>query len=341
MKRVITLFIVIITAFSFFPGCKTGSKEPETLTIYTYDSFISYGLPNATNKIFEEANNCKIEYKSYGGVNATLNKLILEQSNPQADLFVGLNMNEFQKALDKDLFISYKPNDFDVIPENYRLDNGWRLIPFDGPDSIAILYDSEKMTDPPTSLADLAKDEYKGKLIIEDPRTSSPGLGFLFWTIAAFGENNYLNYWKSIKQTIFHVYPEWDPAFEAFKSGEAPMMISYDLDPAYFYYTDKSIRYKSVVPTEGGWLQLEFVGIVKGTKYKSLAEKYVDFMLSTDFQKEIPLHQWAYPINKSIPLPECFDYAERAKKFVTLPSEDIQSKSEEWIKQWSEMIISN
>jgi thiamine transport system substrate-binding protein len=340
MKKITVVIIILLTIFPSFAGCKSTSSQPTVLTIYTYDSFISYGLPDATNKIFEDKYNCKIEYKSFGGVDATLNKLILEKGSPQADLFVGLNMNEFQRALDNDLFLSYKPSNFSVIPEEYRIDNSWRLIPFDGPNSIAILYDSSRMKNPPSSLKDLTKDEYRGKLIIEDPRTSSPGLGFLLWTVAVFGENNYLDYWKSIKKTVFHVYPEWDPAFEAFKSGEAPMMISYDLDPAYFYYTDKTTTYKSVVPSEGGWLQLEFVGIIKGTRNKTLAEKYVDFILSSDFQNEIPLHQWTYPINKSVELPDCFKYAQGAKKFVTLPPAEIKSKSEQWIKQWSEMIIS-
>ncbi|MGC9125632.1 MAG: thiamine ABC transporter substrate-binding protein, partial [Caldisericaceae bacterium] len=209
MKKIFVSAIIFVLLAAVFVGCKTAPKQPQTLTIYTYDSFISYGLPDATNKIFEEKNNCKIEYKSFGGVDATLNRLILEQANPQADVFVGLNMNEFQKALDKDLFLSYKPADFSVIPQEYRLDSSWKLIPFDGPNSIAILYDSSKITNPPKSLKDLSKEEYKGKLIIEDPRTSSPGLGFLLWTVAAFGESNYLDYWKSIKGTIFQVYPEW------------------------------------------------------------------------------------------------------------------------------------
>ncbi len=340
MKKGILIAIILLIIFPFLAGCKKTSNEPETLTIYTYDSFVSYGLPEATNKIFEEENNCKIEYKSFGGVDATLNRLMLESKNSQVDLFVGLNMNEVQKAYDKDLFEPYKPQNYTVIPEEYRIDSEWRLIPFDGPNSIAILYDSEKIKTPPTSFADLLKDEYKDKLILEDPRTSSPGLGFLLWTIAVFGEDKYLDYWNQLKPTIFHIYPEWEPAFDAFKSGEAPMMISYDLDPAYFYYTDNSTRYKAIVPSEGGWLQLEFAGIVKGTKHKSLAQKYIDFMLSDNFQKEIPLHQWAYPIDKSLPLPECFNYAEGAKKFVTLAPSEIQAKSESWIKDWSELIIS-
>jgi len=337
MRKLFFVALIFIFIVNFLSGCKP--KEKETLVIYSYDSFISYGLPEVTNKLFEDKYNCKVEYRSFGGVDATLNRLILEKNVPQADLFVGLNMNELQKAFNEDLFIAYKPESAKIIAEEYVVDKTWRVIPFDGPNSLAILYDSEKLLNPPRSFNDLLRDEYKNKLILEDPRTSSPGLGFLLWTVAVFGEDNYSNYWRELRNNIFHVYPEWESAFEAFKNGEAPMMISYDLDPAYFYYDSQTTRYKAVVLEEGGWLQLEFASIVKNSKHIDLAKKYIEFMLSEEFQKEIPLHQWTYPINKTVALPECFNYATPANKFITLSPEDIQNKSENWIKEWVNIMI--
>jgi len=340
MKRAIILFFIGLLLLTGFIGCKPKEQVPLTLTIYAYDSFVSYGLPDTTNKIFEQKYNCKVDYRTYGGVGATLNRLILEKKNPRADLFVGLNMNNLQKALDKDVFTSYRPGNYKVIPEKYRIDKEWRVIPYDGPNSLAIIYDSEKMKNPPKSFEDLLKPEFKGKLILEDPRTSSPGMGFLLWTIAVYGENGYIDYWKKFKPTIFHIYPNWTSAFDtAFvKNKEAPMVLSYDADPAYFYHDNQSTRYKAVIPEEGGWLQLEFAGIVKGTKHKKLAEEYLDFMLSKNFQKEIPLHQWTFPINKSIKMPRSFDYAVKADKYVTLPAGDILNKSKVWLEKWIDMI---
>ncbi len=343
MKKAIILlvtFVLMLTSVGCNKKATPVKTTPETLTIYTYDSFVSYGLPEATNSLFEKKYNCKVVYKTFGGVGATLNRLILEKKNPQADLFVGLNMNNLQKAFNEDLFIPYRPKNYTVIPEQYRIDKQWRVIPFDGPNSLAIIYDSEQLKNPPHSFEDLLKPEYKGKLILEDPRTSSPGMGFLLWTIAVYGENGYIDYWKKLKPTIYHIYPNWTSAFDtAFvKSKEAPMVISYDADPAYFYHENKTTRYKAVIPKEGGWLQEEFVGIVKGTKHKKLAEEYVDFMLSNDFQKEIPLHQWTFPINKSVKLPECFKYAVKADKYISLPPDEIAEKSKTWLEKWVEMI---
>jgi len=343
MKKVISVLLIVVVASLVFSGCAAKKQsvqaEKPTLVIYSYDSFVSYGLPKATNSIFEKKYNCKVEYRTFGGVGATLNRLIIEKNNPQADLFVGLNMNNLQKALDNDLFISYRPKNYSVIPEQYRVDKNWRVIPFDGPNSLAIIYDSKKLSNPPRSFSDLLKPEYRGKLILEDPRTSSPGMGFLLWTVAVFGEKHFIDYWRKLKSTIFHIYPNWDSAFTAFTKGEAPMMISYDADPAYFYHDNKSTRYKAVVPKEGGWLQLEFAGIVKGAKHKKLAEEYIDFMLSKDFQKEIPLHQWTFPIDKSIPLPDCFKYAAKTNHYVYIPPQKISEYSKVWLKQWIEQFI--
>ncbi len=343
MKKIISFLLVFLMISVLFSGCapKKNVKQPnlaekETLVIYSYDSFVSYGLPKATNALFEKKYNCKIEYRTYGGVAATLNRLIIEKNNSQADVLVGLNINNLQKALNKNLFVSYRPQDYMVIPVQYRVDENWRVTPFDGPNSLAIIYDSEKLKNPPESFKDLLKPEYKGKLILEDPRTSSPGMGLLLWTVAVFGENNFINYWEKLKPTVFHTYPNWDSAFTAFTKGEAPMMLSYDADPAYFYNDNKSTRYKAVIPKEGGWLQLEFVGIVNGTKHKKLAEEYIDFMLSKEFQKQIPLHQWTFPIDKSIALPKCFDYAVKANKYVSLPAKEILEKGKIWLKEWIE-----
>ncbi len=341
MKRIIVLFLVILLLSVGLTGCRQKESAEETLTIYSYDSFVSYGLPDATNKLFEEKYNCKIEYRTFGGVGATLNRLILEKNNPQADLFVGLNMNNLARALEEEIFISYRPENYEVIPEEYRIDKNWRVTPFDGPNSLAIIYDSEVIKNPPRSFEDLLKPEYKGKLILEDPRSSSPGMGFLLWTIAVYGEDHYLDYWEKLEPTIFHIYPDWTSAFDtAFvQNKEAPMVLSYDVDPAYFYYEDEVTRYKAVIPEEGGWLQLEFVGIVNDSKHQELAQQYMEFMLSREFQENLPLYQWAFPIDTSIQLPECYDYAVNADKYITLPLEDIANKSQIWLEQWIEMII--
>lgn len=338
MKRLISIFVVFLMIFSF-TGCQKEAETPPELTIYTYDSFISYGLPEATNSIFEQKYNCKINYLSFGDSKEVLNRLLLEKDNPQADIFVGINMDDLDKALSSGLFVSYKPQNADKIPSDYVLDSQWRLTPFEGPNSIAILYDSEKIKNPPKSFNDLLKPEFANTLILEDPRTSGPGMSFLLWTIAVYGENGYVDYWKQLKKTIFHIYPGWDAAFEAFTKGEAPMVISYDTDPAYFYEEEQITKYKAIIPEEGGWMYLEFAGIINGTKNLKLAQEYIDFMLSSEFQKEVFSHQWMNPIIPDTPLPDYATYVAKANKYLTLPPEEISQKSEQWLQTWIEEVV--
>ena len=340
MKKIVLVVLVIFLVFGSFVGCQKKEAMPETLMIYTYDSFVSYGVPEATNQIFESKYNCKLNFVSFGDSKETLNRLILEKGSSQADIFVGVNIDDLSKALDNDLFVPYKPKSINVIPPEYLLDEGYRLIPFDGPDSIAILYDSEKIQNPPKSFEDLVKPEYAKKLILEDPRTSGPGMSFLLWTIAVYGGNGFVDYWEKLNPTIFHIYHGWDSAFTAFSNGEAPMMISYDTDPAYFYTEDKSTRYKAIIPKEGGWMYLEFAGIIKGTEHEKLAQNYIDFMLSEDFQKEIPGHQWMFPVVKDTPLPDYFVYAVKPDKYITMPYQEIAKNYESWLKIWIEKIVS-
>lgn len=339
MKRVIMFLVIFVMALNL-TGCRREAQAPSELTIYTYDSFISYGLPEATNSIFEQRYNCKVNYLSFGDSKEVLNRLLLEKDNPQADIFVGINIDDLDKALSSDLFVSYKPQNADKVPPEYVLDSEWRLVPFEGPNSIAILYDSEKIKDPPKSFNDLLKPEFEKTLILEDPRTSGPGMSLLLWTIAVYGEDGYINYWKQLNKTIFHIYPGWDAAFEAFTKGEAPMVISYDTDPAYFYHEEQITKYKAVIPEEGGWMYLEFAGIIKGTKKPELAQKYIDFMLSPEFQKEIFAHQWMNPIVPDTPLPEYAAYVAKASKYLTLPPEEISQKSEQWLQRWIEEVVS-
>jgi thiamine transport system substrate-binding protein len=340
MKKVVITFLVVLLIFISFTGCSEKQTVQQMLTIYTYDSFISYGLPDTTNKIFENEYNCKINYVSFGDSEQSLNRLILEKGSSQADIFVGVNIDDLSKALNNDLFISYKPKSIDNIPSEYLLDKSYRLIPFDGPDSIAIIYDSDKIKNPPKSFQDLLKSEYAKKLILEDPRTSGPGMSFLLWTIAVYGQDGFIDYWKKLNSTIFQIYPGWDAAFTAFTKGEAPMMLSYDTDPAYFYNQDKTTRYKAVIPEEGGWMYLEFAGIVKGTKHEKLAQEYINFMLSENFQKEIPSNQWMFPIVKGTPLPVYYNYAVKADKYLTIPYQTIADNYESWLKMWIEKFIS-
>ncbi|MBQ9630795.1 MAG: thiamine ABC transporter substrate-binding protein, partial [Treponema sp.] len=211
------------------------------------------------------------------------------------------------KAREADVLESYKPNKADsIINENIisSLGDDWILTPYDF-STFAIIYDTQSSVSAPKSLSDLTKKDYEKKLIIMDPRLSTPGLGFASWTLAVFG-NEYESFWKNLKASILSMSPNWSSGYGLFTKGEAPLVISYTTSPAYHKYEDNSERYRTLSFYDGHIMQVEGAGITKGAKNIVGAKAFLDFLISEDAQEEIPIGQWMYPANKNIVLPDCY-----------------------------------
>ena len=335
MKKLAVVLMCGVVLTSFSSG--SFAQDQEELTIYAYDSFISWGLAEATMHKFEEANNCKITLMAVGDAGQVLNRVILEKDYPQADIIVGIDNNYLAKALKYDILEPYKSKNSSMVPEDLILDPSFHLTAFEY-GFIAFVYDSEALQEPPKSLAELTDPQWKEKIILEDPRTSSPGVAFLLWTIAVFGEDNYLDYWERLKPSILTVTKGWDTAYGMFTSGEAPIVLSYATSPAYHVEVEKNTRYLAAPMEEGFYRQIEGMGIVKGAKHRELAEKFIDFMLTPEFQREIPLTQWVFPVNPEVELPESFNYAAKTDRFLVLDPELIEQNYDKWLKAWTELM---
>jgi thiamine transport system substrate-binding protein len=327
-----TLVVLLMLLIGMVTG--SGAQEVPELVVYAYDSFISWGLADATMHKFEEEHNCKVTLIACGDAGQVLNRAILEKDYPQADILVGIDNNYLAKALQHDILVPYRSPNLDVVPDDLILDPTFHLTPFEY-GFIAFVYDSKVIQQPPTSLQALTDPRWERKLILEDPRTSSPGVSLLLWTIAVFGEDGYLDYWEQLKPSILTITKGWDTAYGMFTSGEAPIVLSYATSPAYHVETEQSTRYRAAPMTNGYYRQIEGMGIVKGTDQRALAEQFIDFILTEEFQREIPLTQWVFPVNPNVPLPESFAYAAQTEKFLTLPSDLIAQKYDTWLKAWT------
>ncbi|WP_048149987.1 thiamine ABC transporter substrate-binding protein [Palaeococcus ferrophilus] len=316
------------------------TTETPTLVVYSYDSF-EYIAKAAIPK-FEEKYGVKVELQLIGDAGEVLNRLILEKDNPRADVVVGIDNSLAAKAIDAGILEPYKPSNIGIVPKELidMLDPTYHLIPYDY-GYIAINYDSRHVSNPPVSLEDLTKPEWKGKLVIEDPRTSSPGAAFLIWTVAVYGEDGYLNYWKALKDNDVQIVKGWSEAWGAFMNGEFPLVLSYATSPAATVYYDNITYVKAVAFEEGNYLQVEGAGIIKGTKNRELAQKFIEFLLSEDFQGEIPTNQWMYPVNKNVELPKVYSYAVPLEelKSATPNPEYIKNNFDRWIREWTELMV--
>ncbi|QTQ12168.1 thiamine ABC transporter substrate-binding protein [Treponema parvum] len=328
MKKILYTFILLsLINLSLTAGgrsetdqTKSGSSQRQKeVVVYTYDSFVSdWGAGPEITKRFEQKTGLKLSLVSVGDGAQILSRAILEKNDPQADVLLGIDNNQTDAARKAKILSAYKPSGAEEIPSELLLTSDYILTPFDW-SYFALIYDTQSKVPAPKSLEDLTRPEYSKKLILMDPRMSTPGLGFAAWTIAVF-KDKYLDFWKQLKPSILTMAPGWDAGYGLFTHGEAPLVVSYTTSPAYHVEYDKTDRYKALIFSEGHIMQIEGAGVVKGAQNEQGAKAFMDFLISKDAQSIIPLTQWMYPVNKNTVLPDCYKAAPQADKKLSVDS---------------------
>ena len=312
MKKSIYIFYPILLASSLFLGCHktTDDNRSKEVIIYTYDSFVAeWGAGPEIAEKFEKATGLKATFVDCGDGVQLLSRAILEKDNVQADVILGIDNNTAKQALNADILKSYRPKDADIIinPDlQNQLGTQDKLIPYDY-SHFALIFNTKSNLPEPKSLTDLTNPIYKNKIILMDPRTSTPGLGFVAWTKAVFPEEQAFNdYWTSLKDNVLTMAPGWSAGYGLFTNNEAPLVISYTTSPAANLEYDKINYYKALIFEEGHIMQVEGAGILRNAKNEEGAKKFMDFLISEEAQNVLPLTQWMYPVNNSVLLPECY-----------------------------------
>lgn len=322
-------FSVLILVFVTF----TFSVFAVELVIYTSDSFAG-GIAKVVIPKFEQMYRCKVKVISLGSMGDVLSRLIVEKNKPKADLVIGLNSQQLRKAINEGVVEKFRPVNSKNITYRALITDYGTVYDYG---ALALIYNVDKIKNPPKSFKDLLNPEYKGKIVLIDPRTSSTGLSFLMWTIAAMGEDGAMEYWKELKKNVLTFTSGWSAAFKMLESQEADMIISYATDGAYSMYKYGTIKYMPVIFEEGAYVLEEYASIVSGAKNRALARAFLEFMLTPDFQKEVPLNQWMMPVI-NVELPSVFKYVPTFKKILKVPS-NINDRLDEILKKWEKSVI--
>ena len=302
--QLVLMIFMLAVSIMLALSCQAQTKA-KSLTVWTYDSFVSeWGPGGALAKLYKEKTGIDVNFVSKGDGGALLAALLAEGNKAQADLVLGLDNNLATKALNSGLFSSSNLKNIASIDKNLLIDDKNRLIPYDY-GTFAIIWDSNASLKPPKSLEDLTQPEYRKSLILMDPRTSTPGLGFLAWTEAVY-KDAWQDYWARLAPSVLTMTPGWDTGYGLFTKGEAPLVISYSTSPAYHKAYENTERYKAIAFSEGHPMQVEFTGILASSKQKKDAEQFIDFLLSPEAQAILPETQWMYPANSMIKLPDSF-----------------------------------
>ncbi len=348
MKRFILLSLLVASALA---ACATPTPAgPRTLRVMTYSSF---SVSDEVVAEFEQTHKAKLQFLDAGDTGKMLNQAILSKDNPQADVLYGIDNTFLSRALQEGIFVPYKPQALANIPAEYQLDPNFAVAPVDFGD-VCLNYDKEYFAEHnlavPQTLKDLANPEYKSLLVVENPASSSPGLAFLLTTIAAFGEERYLDYWGDLRKNDVRVVEDWDTAYYsefsggAYSEGVRPIVVSYATSPAAeVYFSEGALTEPptGAVLTPGAcFRQVEFAGILKNGKNQDLAEAFIEFLLSKTFQEDIPLQMWVYPAGSQAQLPQVFtDFAAQAQTPAVIAADAIEKNREAWIHAWENTVL--
>ena len=326
LKRIFCTTAVVMAAILL------PASAAEKLTIYTYESFTAdWGPGPLVEKAFESECGCDLEFVSVADGVALLNRLKLEGKTTKADIVLGLDTNLTTEAKATGLFAPHR-----VDPGNINVPGGWSddaFVPFDY-GYFAVIYNSEKIAKPPESLAELLAMPGDVKLAIQDPRTSTPGLGLVLWLRSVYGDDA-ARAWSDLKDTILTVTPGWSEAYGLFTNGEAEMVLSYTTSPAYHMIAEGSDKYRAASFAEGHYMQIEVAGTtIKGAD-NPLSSKFLSFMTGPGFQDVIPETNWMFPAGKtSKPLNPDFDKLVKPTKTLLFSADEVAANRKAWVDEW-------
>ncbi len=323
MKTILIFLTTLFISFSIYA---------EKLTIYTYDSFVSeWGPGPIIEKIFEEKHNTDVEFVAVDSAATLLNKVILEGDTSKADIVLGLDMNLFDLAEQSGLFTTHNINDINNL---INLPLKWesnKFVPYNY-GYFSFVYNEANLATPPKSMDELINST-NARIVIQDPRTSTPGLGLLTWMKALYGDKAG-DEWKKLNKKIISVTKGWtDAYYNFFMAGEADMVLSYTTSPAAHIMFEERYDILATTFEEGNYITIEFAGILNNSQNKDLANKFLNFMLSEEFQSVIPSTNIMYPITNIKDLPEAFDKLD-IPNFIQMDPKEINKNKEKWIDEW-------
>ncbi|MGB2110318.1 MAG: thiamine ABC transporter substrate binding subunit [Marinobacter vinifirmus] len=311
-----------------------ATAEPaQVLNVYTHPSFAAeWGPGPAVKQAFEEQCDCALNYTVLESGGDILQRLRLEGSSTSADVVLGLDTATMEAARQTGLLAPHT-----LTLNNLALPVDWQddtFVPYDW-GYFAFVYDTELLPEPPASLEELVNAPDDLKIIIQDPRTSTPGLGLLLWMHAVYGDDAHAK-WQQLSGKVLATTQSWsDGYFSLFMNGEAPMILSYSTSPAYHMAVDNTDRYQAARFEEGHYLQVEVAALVNSSKNQALGREFMEFMLSPAFQRHIPLKNVMYPaIDLGDELPEVFDLLIHPSKALFLEPAEVARERRSLVNAW-------
>ncbi len=308
----------------------SATAAENSLTVYTYDSFAAdWGPGPVVEKAFEAHCGCDVNFVALDDGVSILNRLRLEGNNSKADIILGLDNNLMAEATKTGLLAEHS-----VDTSKVTLPNGWTdkmFVPYDF-GYFAFVYNKEKLANPPKSLQELVESRNDLKVIYQDPRTSTPGQGLMLWMKSVYGDDA-TQAWQNLAKKTVTVTKGWSEAYSMFLEGESDLVLSYTTSPAYHLIAESDNKFAAADFAEGHYTQVEVAAKVKASNNQKLADEFMNFILSDEFQSAMPTGNWMYPVT-DVALPQGFETLTVPSKALTFSAEDVAENRKSWIREW-------
>lgn len=334
------LLVVACTGGDDASVCPDEAPTGNELVVITHDSF------DATDEViaaFEQKYGVTVTFVEGGDANQVVNRAILSAGNPEADVLFGVDNLTYQRADEAGVFCSFTADRRSEIPQDIRdqFGDSETVTPTDY-GYVNLNLDRAAGLTAPTTFEELTEEAWRGKLVVEDPSTSSPGLQFLASTVAHFGDGGWQDFWRGLRANDVLITDGWSDAYYTQFSrwgGDRPLVVSYTTSPAAeVFFADPPVDEPPTLNVIPGPLfrQVEAAGVLRGAAHPGLARAFIDFMLSDAFQQQIPETMFVYPVIPGIATPDWWQWAEVDVEPASLDVD--QAEIDRWIREWTEIM---
>ncbi len=344
-----TLGLALALGASGCGSTSTGAKEVvegATITLVTHDSFaVSDGVLEA----FTKQSRIKVTVAKGKDAGVMVNEAVLTKGKPVGDVLWGTDNTLLSRAVKEKIFVPYKsPELGNLNPAAVALVPGNEATPVDLGDvciNTDTAFFAAKNLAVPTSLDDLADPKYKDLFVVPSAATSSPGLAFMLATVAKYGPDKYVDYWKKLRANGAKIVDGWTTAYTVDFSGSSgkgsrPIVVSYGSSPPSEVTDPAATTAPTAVMEASCFRQVEFAGILAGTKHRLAAQKLIDYLVTDAFQADMPGQMYVFPARTDTKVPDAWaKFAVLPKAPLVLSPADIATNRDKWIKQWNDAVL--